>query len=230
MLVYVKSISHQIVKELRSPVVILYLLFHRLFLVIRNAVCLFKQLHLQRIKLYAKLDIHSEDANINNDCCTLDLKESETDLELIEKSFEGASALNTTEKSTLYYICGYVALKEEILCEDENELASLPPVSEFTIKLSRGKLKLLPINLYDLAQYYYAFFKARNPKCCTKIFLAAFQEIHEYTGYTFPQIDKINRRLCNCFFKAFVKRSTDDANAQKFKEQRETKRRRLSSL
>ena len=105
-----------------------------------------------------------------------------------------------------------------------------PLVSEFTIKLSRGKLKLPPINLYDLAQYYYAFFKARNPKCCTKIFLAAFQETHEYTGYTFLQIDEINRRLCNCFFKAFVKRSTDDANAQKFKEQRETKRRRLSSL
>ena len=28
-------------------------------------------------------DIHSEDANINNDCCTLDLKESEADLELM---------------------------------------------------------------------------------------------------------------------------------------------------
>ena len=50
----------------------------------------------------------------------------------------------------MYYICGYVALKEEIVCEDENDLASLPPVSEFTIKLSRGKLKLPPINLYDL--------------------------------------------------------------------------------
>ena len=32
------------------------------------------------------------------------------------------------------------------------------------------------------------------------------------------------------FFKAFVKKSTDDANAKKIKDQRETKRRRLSSL
>ena len=171
-----------------------------------------------------------EDDNIDNDCCSLDLKESESDLELIEKSFEGASDLNTTEKSILYYICGYVAHKEEIVCVDENEQASLPPQSEFTIKLSRGKLKLPPINLYDLAQYYYAFIKARNPKCCTKILLSAFQEIHEYTEYIFPRIDKITRRLCNCFFKAFVKKSTDDANAQKFTDQRETKRRRLSSL
>ena len=135
-----------------------------------------------------------EDDNIDNDCCTLNLKESESDLELIEKSFEAASALNTTEKSILYYICGYVAHKE-------NEQASLPPESEFTIKLSRGKLKLPPINLYDLAQYYYALFKARNPKCCTKIFLSAFQEIHEYTEYIFPRIDKINRRLL--FFQSF---------------------------
>ena len=104
------------------------------------------------------------------------MKESESDLELIEKSFEGASALNTTEKSILYYICGYVAHKEEIVCVDENEQASLPPESEFTIKLSRGKLKLPQINLYNLAQYYYAFFKARNPKCCTKIFLSAFKK------------------------------------------------------
>ena len=177
-------------------------------------------LQLQRIKLFSKLNIHIEDDNIDNDCCSLDLKESESDLELIEKSFEGASALNTTEKSIL---CGYVAHKEEIVCVDENEQASLPPESEFTIKLYRGKLKLPPINLYDLGQYYYAFFKARNPECCTKIFLSAFQ-------YIFPRIDKINRRLCTCFFKAFVKKSTDDANAQKFKDQRETKWRRLSSL
>ena len=76
-----------------------------------------------------------------NDCCSLDLKESESDLGLIEKSVEGASALNTTEKSILYYICGYIAHKE-IVCVDENEQASPPPESEFTIKLSRGKLKL----------------------------------------------------------------------------------------
>ena len=80
-------------------------------------------LQLQRIKLFSKLNIHMEDDNIDNDCCSLDLKESESDLELIEKSFEGASALNTTEKSILYYICGHVAHKEDIVCVDENEQA-----------------------------------------------------------------------------------------------------------
>ena len=183
-------------------------------------------LHLQRIKLYSKLDIDGEKVSIENDCCG-DSVESETDLSLVEQSFEAASNLNQTERTTLYYICGYVAFKENIICEDENEKSSLPPESEFTINLSRGKLKLPPIILYDFSQYCYSFFKSRNPKCCTKIFLSAFHQIYLYSGYHFPDVSKIIRRLCNCFFKAFVKRVTDDAKTHN--DQRETKKRRLSS-
>ena len=186
----------------------------------------FNSLKLQRIKLFSQLDIHIEDEDISNDCCTVDLKDSENDLELIEKCFEEASDLNQTEKSSLYYICGYVARKQQMVCEDAKEVvSSLPKESEFTLNLSRGKLKLPPINLYDLSQYYYAFFKARGTKCCTKIFMEAFKEIHNYTGYNFENIDRINRRFCNTFFKAFVKKATDNV---KFKDQRDTKRRRLS--
>ena len=183
-------------------------------------------LRLQRIKLYNKLDIDGEKNLIENDCCE-DPIVSEEDFLLIEKSFEGASDLNEIEKTTLYYICGYVTFKEKIVCEDENESTSFPPESEFTINLSRGKLKLPPIVLYDFSQYCYSFFKSRNPKCCTKIFLTAFNEIYVYSGYHFPEVSRIIRRLCNCFFKAFVKRATDDAKTQK--DQRETKKRRLSS-
>ena len=76
-------------------------------------------------------------------------------------------------------------------------------------KLIRSVTILLCINLYDLSQYYYAFFKARKTKCCTKIFLEAFKKIHGYTGYDFKNIDRINHRLCNTFFKAFVKKSSE---------------------
>ena len=126
----------------------------------------------------------------------------------------------------LYYICGYVTHKEKLICLDANDTVSLPEEAEFTIKVSRGKLKLLPLNLYDLAQYYYAFFKARNVKCCTKIYLQAFSEIYKYSGYSFDNIEGINRRMCNTFFKAFVKNSTDNL---KYKDKLETKKRRLSS-
>ena len=92
--------------------------------------------------------------------------------------------------------------------------------------LSRGKLKLPRINLYDLSQYYYAFFKSRNRKCCTKIILEAFKQIYSFTGYDFENVDRINRRLCNSFFKAFVKKASDNVKAEDI---RDTKRRRLSS-
>ena len=85
----------------------------------------FNSLQLQRIKLFSKLDIRAENDNTDNDCCTIDLKDSESDLELIEMCFEGASALNPTEKSMLYYICGYVAFKEGIVCSDDIGQASL---------------------------------------------------------------------------------------------------------
>ena len=69
----------------------------------------FSGLQLQRIKLFSKLDIHVEGENIVNDCCKNELKDSEEDLNLVEQCFEEASNLNSTEKASLYYICGYVA-------------------------------------------------------------------------------------------------------------------------
>ena len=53
--------------------------------------------------------------------------------------------------------------------------------SEFTEKLSRGKLSFPPNDLYDLSQYMYSFFKLRKNKCCTKIYLEAFHEIYQFT-------------------------------------------------
>ena len=133
----------------------------------------------------------------------------------------------STEKASLYYICGYVARKEGIVCDDKPS-ESLPE-SEFTEKLSRGGLSFPPIDLYDLSLYCYAFFKSKSVKCCTKIFLEAFNEIHDFTGYDFPNIVSINRRLCNCFFKAFVIKTSDQINREKKKDQRGTKRRRVTS-
>ena len=60
-----------------------------------------------------------------------------------------------------------------------------------------------------------------------KTFLSAFHQIYLYSGYHFPDVSKIIRILCNCFFKAFDKRVTDDAKTHN--DQRETKKRRLSS-
>ena len=104
---------------------------------------------------FSKLDIYVEDDNVID---VRLVKDSESDLELIESCFEEASASNVTEKSMLYYICGYVANKEGIVCTDAGDAMPLPPKSEFTLKLSCGMLKLPPINLYALSQCYICIF------------------------------------------------------------------------
>jgi hypothetical protein len=108
-------------------------------------------LQLQRLRLFSKLNIHVEE-DVENDCCSIDLHDSKDDLELLENCFEEASNLSTLEKSTLYYISGYVTQKEGIVCSDTADVTSLPE-SEFTVQLSRGGLKFPPINLYDLSLY-----------------------------------------------------------------------------
>ena len=188
---------------------------------------------LQRLKLYAKLEIEVEveDDWANDDCCTSDLVDCEADLDLIDGCFADTENLTEIEKSALYYICGYITFKEKIVCEDEDEIVELPEEAEFTLNVSRGKLKLPPINLYDFSQYCYSFFKARKQKCCTKIFLEALLMIYEFTLYTFENVESIVRRLCNCFFKAFVKQETDSLkrkNKGAQQDKRETKRRRIS--
>ena len=122
-------------------------------------------------------------------------------------------------------------MSKKIVCEDEDETVVLPTEAEFTLNVSRGKLKLPPINLYDFSQYCYCFFKARKQKCCTKVFLEAFLMLHEFTLYSFDNVESIVRRLCNCFFKAFVKKETDSLKwkgKDATKDKRETKRRRIS--
>lgn len=66
-------------------------------------------LQLQRIKLFSQLDIHATNEIISNDCCNYELNDSEEDLNCLSKCFDEASDLSAIEKSTLYYICGYIA-------------------------------------------------------------------------------------------------------------------------
>ena len=71
-------------------------------------------LSMQRLKLYNQIDIQqSEGTNMNN-CCAQDLESNDEDIELVESSLTDSSHLNEEERSTLYYISGYVAFKEKI--------------------------------------------------------------------------------------------------------------------
>ena len=52
--------------------------------------------------------------------------DNESDLNLIDGCFADSENLTITEKSSLYYICGYIAHKENIVCEDDGDDVELP--------------------------------------------------------------------------------------------------------
>ena len=134
-----------------------------------------------------------------------------------------ASNLSESERSSLYFICGYVTFKENL----EGQKSEHSDESEFTELVSRGKLKHPPIDLYDLSQYLYSFFTIRKPKCCSKIIFQSFQYIYESSGYEFPNVVSILKRFINCFFKGYAKDETDRIRADKCKNDR--KKRKLNS-
>ena len=70
----------------------------------------------------------------------------------------------------LYYICGYVAHKENGMIMD-------PTVAEFTKMVSRGRLSFLTEELFDLSLYLYGYYKSVEDKKCTIRLINAFDRI-----------------------------------------------------
>ena len=116
-------------------------------------------LSLERIKLFNKLDIAREE-NRRGNCCAMDKSTSVDDLFILDECFEDTSNLTCIEKSSLYYICGYITKKQ--LMQSSVESADAIPESEFTQLVSRGKLSHPPGDLYDLSQYFFAISKKKN--------------------------------------------------------------------
>ena len=182
-------------------------------------------LNLRRLKLYHKLHGDTEEMVSNeNVCCSGDLSDKDEDIAILDYCFSEASNLSESERSSLYFICGYVTFKENL---EGAEVIEHSVESEFTELVSRGKLKHSPIDLYDLSQYLYSFFKIRKPKCCSKIIFQAFQYIYESSGYEFPNVESILKRFINCFYKGNAKDETDRIRADKCKNDR--KKRKLNS-
>ena len=84
-----------------------------------------------------------------------------------------------------------------------------------------------PIDLHDLSQYLYSFFKIRKPKCCSKIIFQEFQYIYESSGHEFPNVESILKQFITCFFKGYAKDETDRIRADECKKHR--KKRKLNS-
>ena len=152
-------------------------------------------LKLQRIKLYHQLEM-SEKLHISvSDQCCENVKENIEDLDILGSSFQISLQLSSLEKSTLYYISGCVAFKEGCSVDIQGIQGD---DSVFVNKVSLGRLGRPPSDLYDLSQYLFAFFKTREKKCCSKLFLDAYQMIYDKTNIEFDNISSILSRFNNC--------------------------------
>ena len=124
--------------------------------------------------------------------------------------------LTETEKSSLYYISGYVAKKLNIGLEAPSTDID-PSRSEFTEKVSRGLLCHPTDELFQLGFSLYIYYREVQVKsCCTKLLLA-FNQIYECTQHQFDKPDEILRRFINCFSKGYSILKTEEIKQDKAK-------------
>ena len=145
------------------------------------------------------------------------------EVEILDQCFELTGELSETEKSSLYYIAGYVAKKENLCATNEEEDESKKkPHSEFTTLVSRGKLSHPSTELFDLTCVVFCYYKNVEKEFIEHLMLA-FQEIYECCFLNFSSENRVMRRLINCFSKAFSNQRSDGIRVEKSK----VKRRRL---
>ena len=92
---------------------------------------------------------------------------------MLDRCFELIQLLTETEKSSLYYIAGYVAKKEDLCAANGTDGESnLHSHSEFTPLVSRGKLSHPTAELFNLACVLYCYYKNVNKECTEHLMVA----------------------------------------------------------
>ena len=171
-------------------------------------------LSFQRLKLFHKLQCESSSKHEGENCCLEEL--SEEDWDNVATCFQRTSSLSDNEKSTLYYISGYVAKKDNIIVEDDLFSDSETPESEFLYLVSRGKLTQPREDLFDLSMYLYCYYKSAE-KNCVKRLVKGFTEIYNLTGFDFEgKQSKVLQRFANTFSNGFRKQQTENIKLEKF--------------
>ena len=165
---------------------------------------------MQRLKLFHTGDVERYsliNGHVSAECCTGNLSDAEVDL--LNSCFDNSSVTITeTERSSLYYICGYVAHKENGMIMDPI-VAENNSASEFTKMVSRGRLSFPTEELFDLSLYLYGYYKSVEDIKCTTRLINAFDRISDFTKYQLPNQKSVLQRFANCFGKAFAMKISD---------------------
>lgn len=128
------------------------------------------------------------------------------------------------EMSALYYICGFIAFKENF-CGSVTETCD--KYSEFTDMVNRGKLKYPPEWLFLFSiQAYNAFKKLQPVQCKIKLQKLFMHMFDSYIG-EFQDLDykSLCSRLSNVFLKGLIKQVNDSILSIP-----DSKKRKLSKL
>ena len=173
---------------------------------------------LRKLKLFEELDIdRSEFFHVQNLCCSKEMSDDE--LSVIDSLFERSNSLSDNERSSLYYICGYICFKEGIVNDSESDLLTDESgnrfICEFTDLVSRGKLTYPRHDVVYFAFVTYTFFTKDKSIDCGNLLCHRFLYIYESLCFCFPNCLNVCRRLVNCFFKGQVNMSSDELSSSK---------------
>ena len=83
------------------------------------------------------------------------------------------------------------------LRQHSEEWITLPQAGGCTVLLQIQAMHYELYELYNLVQYLFSFFKVREKKCYSKLFLEAYETIYDATHFKFDNIPNILRRFNN---------------------------------
>ena len=178
--------------------------------------------HLRRLELFHKLGVSSISSEGNYDsCCNSDFTSEE--VELLDNAVENSEKISLSEKSTLLYICGYIAYKENLSHSSQFSEED----SEFTRLVSRGKLSFPPTDLFQFSIFAYSFFISLSNPCCANRVTKLLVFLCDSLFFNFPSATKVCRRLSNSFLKGLVVRSADGLHREQQQKAIERRKRKL---
>lgn len=161
-------------------------------------------LKLQRLKLYETLQIRKQ-VHVQAICCTSEFTDEE--IGILDKTVSAQLDLSEEVEATLYFICGYVAKKTQ-MDQARCNVEKLPPESEFTQLVSRGRLTFPSTDLFQFSRLsYFAFSRLSEiqsfPPCCNRV-RRLFLFLLTSTDFDFLCNEKVCQKMANTFFKGFT--------------------------
>lgn len=163
---------------------------------------------LRRMQIYGELQCDQVDHG-ESECCRAEV--SHADVRKLDDIHIRVDHLSSEERASIYYICGYIAHKENFPRMPEPGRDSLPEDSEFTALLSRGRLRYPPEWLVVYACFCYTYFLTSKSQCVNyivRVFLLIFESFLDVPVGPIMLV-QVSRRLSNCFFKGFVRRESE---------------------